>query len=411
MRRFENIALTVIVAAIGFSVAAYNITGLVAPTLVEVPEVSNLENRYYASAPALTSDSFLDKTFQDEFDKFLADHVPVRDQAVLFNAAMQRTSVATSAAIRGFKVYPSFFESRYYVVPEDGLIVDRAEQLPSDSSMHALDAWVDTLNEAAQQHPDVRFVYDCVARHDQTEANPTYRYYDDRLDPAWVQEHLVERLDPRIDAFVDAVQSYDEIVEKWFSTDPHWTLERALESYNLVASRLGLTQYPYENPVKVVRGWHGSYARSGLDLDFPIDMEDLPIDFSQLSFYDLQEDGGAPKYMGEREAVLNNGATLETSGASEYYRYFGGGSTEVTNSGAHNGKKLLFVGDSLSYCLSRFIASNYSQSVFLLPGNGRFTSSLEDYLQLYKPDDVIVMMHASKFEMIAEYSPAFMGLE
>ena len=411
MRRFENIALVVIAAAVGFSIAAYNAAGLIAPTLVTVPEVSYLENRNYTESPSLTGDTFLQKAFQDEFDSFLSDHVPSRDQIVLFNAAMQRTSIAASAAVRGYTVYPTFFESHYYVVPNDRLIVDRAEQAPSDADMRALDAWVDTLNEAARQHPDIRFVYDCVARHDQTEANPTYRYYNDRLNPAWVQEHFIDRLDSRIDAFIDPVASYDEIVGEWFATDPHWTLERALESYNLVAERLNLETYSYENPVKVADGWYGSYAKSGLDLDIPINLEDLPLDFSQLSFSNLQEDGGGEKYMGARDAVLSGNATLEADGESAYYAYFGGGSAEVINSGTNNGRKLLFVGDSLSYCLARFIASNYSESVFLLPGNGRFTTSLENYLQMYKPDDVIVMMHASKFEMIAEYSPAFMGLE
>lgn len=411
MRRFENIALTVVAIAIGFSVIAYNAANLIAPSLVEVPEVSNLENRNYEEAPKLTGESFLGKTFQDSFDRFLADHVPSRDRIVFFNAAMQRASVAASAAVHGYTVYPTFFGSRYYVVPRDNLIVDRAEELPSESGMHALDAWLDTLNNAAQQHPDVHFVYDCVARHDQTEANPTYRYYSDRLNPTWVQEHFIDRLDPRIDAFVDAVASYDEITDEWFATDPHWTLKRALKSYNQVANCLNLTIFPYENPVEVVDSWYGSYAKSGLDLDISINLEDLPIDFSYLSFSNLQEDGGGEKYMGARDAVLFEGATLEKDGGSKYYAYFGGGSAEVTNNGSNNGRKLLFVGDSLSYCLSRFITSNYSQSVILLPGNARFTKSFEDYLQQYKPDDVIVMMHASKYEMIAEYSPAFMGLE
>ncbi len=411
MRRVENIALTVIAILVGFSVLAYNIAGALFPEAIDVPQESTIENRYYQVLPELSQEDFFEKKYQGELDRYLSDHVPARDAVMLSNAALQRTSIAASAAVHGYEVFPTFFGSRYYVVPRDSLIVDRAEELPSPSTMRALDAWVNTLNEAAHNHSDMRFVYDCVARHDQTEANPTYQYYDHRLNPAWVETNLVQRLDPSIDAFIDSVESYDEILEEWFCADPHWTLKRALKSYNMVASRMGLSSYSYENPVVVVDSWNGSYAKSGLDLDISCVLEDLPEDFSQLSFYDLQEDGGAEKTMGLRDAVLYQGATVEADGTSKYYEYYGGGSAEVHNSGQNNGRTALFIGDSLSYCLSRFIAANYRETVFLLPGNGRYSHSLEDYLQLYNPDDVIVMMHASKYEMIAEYSPSFIGLE
>ena len=411
MRKGENILMTVAAIAVGFSVLAYNFAGSIAPDIVEIPEVSNLENRYYTERPELTVESAMEGDYQESLESYLADHIPCRDLTVLFNAGLQRVCVAASAFVHGFDVYPTFFGSRYYAIPQNRLIVDRAEELPSEEGMRALDAWVETLNEAARKHPDVRFVYDCVARHDQTEANPTYQYYRNRLNPSWVQANLIERLDPHIDAFIDAVESYDEIIEEWLATDPHWTLGRALKSYNQVARRLSLVEYPYENALTVVESWQGSYAKSGLDLDYPLTLEDLPLDFSNLTFSNLQEDGGAEKQMGMRDDVLRGDVVMVDNGASKYYDYFGGGAAEASNTGPSNGKKLLFIGDSLSYCLTRFIAANYDETVFLLPGNGRYDSSLESYLEYYDPDDVIILMHASKYEMIAEYSPAFIGLD
>ncbi len=93
-----------------------------------------------------------------------------------------------------------------------------------------------------------------------------------------------------------------------------------------------------------------------------------------------------------------------------YYEYFGGGQMEVRNSGANNGRNILVITDSLSYLLTRFIASNYDQSTFLLPGNDHFASSFEDYIERYNPDDVIVLTHVSKYLSIAEFSPEFIGL-
>ena len=410
MTRVQNIILVVAAALVGFSVLAYNLVGWALPAVVNVPSASNLESRIYEGLPAPSADAVLNGGFQASFEKCLSDHVPARDKVMLANAALQRASVAASAAAYGYDIYPTFFGSRYYIVPRDGLVIERAEQQPAEGGGEALDAWVNTLNAAAQRHPDMRFVYDCVARHDQTEANPTYRYFNDRLNPAWVQENLVGRLDPRLHAFIDAAASYDEIVSEWFATDPHWTLERALKSYNQVAERLSLTPYAYEGAVTAVDAWYGGYAKSGLDLDVPTSLEDLPLDFSQLSFSYLPEDGGGEKQMGMRDAVLFEGAPVSADAPSMYYEYFGGGSAEAVNNGPNNGKTALFIGDSLSYCLARFIAANYQHTVFLLPGNGHFSASLESYLQQYRPDDVIVMTHATKYQSIAEYSPEFIGL-
>ena len=410
MRRIENIILSLAMAVIGFSALAFHLAAFVAPDVVEMPTASGLENRHYARFPEITVESALEGDLQGSLEDYLADHVPARNQAMLFNAAWQRLGIAATASLFGYDTYPTFLGSHYYVVPRDRLIVDRAEAQPADAGGQALDAWVSTLNGAAQRHPGTRFVYDCIARHDQTEANPTYRYYRDRLNPAWVQDNFLDRLDPRIDSFIDAVESYDEIAGEWFATDPHWTLKRALKSYDEVAKRLSLDTYAYENVVTAVDSWQGEYANGGLDLDYPIALEDLPLDFSQLTFHELPEDGGAEKHLGLREDILLGNAEPRENDDSVYYQYFGGGAAVAENTGPNNGRTALFVGDSLSYCLTRFIAANYRETVFLLPGNARYDGSLESYIEQFDPDDVIFMMHATKYESIAEYSPAFVGL-
>ncbi len=410
MRRIENIVLTVAAVVIGFSVLAYNLAGAIFPEALDVPKSSYLENRFYTGCTEITPKSVSSGEFQESLDACLADHVPARNQVVLYNALLQRASIATSAGLFGFDVYPTFLGSRYYVIPRDNLIVDRAEEQPSDADAEALEAWVSTLNGVAQNHPNINFVYDCIARHDQCEANPTYQYYSNRLDPTWAQANIIDRLNPHLNAFVDPVESYDEIVEEWYNADPHWTLKRALESYNKIAERLNLTVYPYDNPVVAVDSWHGGYAKNGLDLDVSTKLEDLPIDFSQLSFYRLQEEGGGEISVGSRDGILSGQVTPSDEVESMYYEYFGGGQMEVRNSGANNGRNVLVITDSLSYSLTRFIASNYDQSTFILPGNDHFGSSFEEYIERYKPDDVIVLTHVSKYISIAEFSPEFIGL-
>ena len=257
LKRTQNILLAIVAAAIGFSAIAYNAANLVAPDLVVIQPYSDVEARYYAEFPHLTAESALSGEFQDSLDAFLSDHVPNRTDAALLNAGMQRSGISAAAALFGYGVYPTFFESSYYAVPQDGILAGRAEEAPCDNGGETLDAWVNTLNSAAERHPDIRFVYDCVARHDQTEWNPTYRYLNNRLNAAWAKTNIVDRLDPHITAFVDAVGSYDEVKTEWFATDGHWTLRRALKSYNKVAEALSLKTYEYTDPVEVVDRSHG----------------------------------------------------------------------------------------------------------------------------------------------------------
>lgn len=82
----------------------------------------------------------------------------------------------------------------------------------------------------------------------------------------------------------------------------------------------------------------------------------------------------------------------------------------VENHGESNGKTAVLVCDSLSYCLQRYVAANYSRTIVLMPGNSRLEGSFEDYLAQYEPDDVIIMVHASKYLTFADYSPGFIGL-
>ena len=415
-KRARDVVLVVVAGALLLSALVHVFCLKTMPDVVTLPEYSDLESRYYTTGPTWSTESFADRSFQSGFDAFLADRIPYRNNMVLMNAGLQRTGIATSAALLGYDVYPTFFDSHYYVVPRDGIIVDRPEAAPAPDK-ETLQAWIGTLNNAAEQHPNMRMIYNCIARHDQCEANPAYRYFSNRINPAWIQANILDRLDPRIESFVDSVQSYDEIAAEWMLTEEHWTLERALKSYNQVADRLSLKHYTYTDPVQVVTDSIGDYARSGLDFDILVDLDDMPIDFSNLTFYELndpsQPDDGTnltEKWMGLHDGVLSGEIVTEPRKTAQYYNYFGGGSAEAVNAGENNGKTMMFVGDSLAYCLQRYLASNYKRSIFLLPGNSRLTGSLEDYIQKYHPDDLIVMTHATKYETFAEFSPEIIGM-
>jgi len=94
-----------------------------------------------------------------------------------------------------------------------------------------------------------------------------------------------------------------------------------------------------------------------------------------------------------------------------YQRYHGAFNGLIVNKTSNNKKTLLFICDSNSHCLKRYVAQNYRYTYVMMPGNATYDGNLEDYIKEYDPDDIVVLMHSQKYQQIAEYSPKFIGLE
>lgn len=411
MRKANNVIFSCIIALTLVCPLAYMAINAFFPAVVNAPVESELENRTYTALPEPHIRTIANGEIQNQYESYIADHIPGRDMCLLANAALQRASISLSAQVAGYDIYPTFFDSDYYVIPSDGVIVSKAELRPTRNEEKRSKAWIDTLNDVAKKHPEISFVYDCVVRHDQSEVNPTYHLLSgEKVSSEWITEHILDKLDPSIDSFTDTVDSYQEIKDEWIPTEEHWTIQRALRSYNKIAKRLSLKEFKYENEREVIERCYGDYSRVGLDLDFTYSLYDTPSDFSDLKFYKLGDAGGAEIKIGKREAILSGELTVPPYSYHGYTRFYGGGSSEVVNEGANNGKTALIVSDSLLYPLRRVIASNYEHSVFLLPGNDDLKGSFESYLEKYRPDDVIIMIHATKYRTFAAHSPEFVGL-
>ena len=333
---------------------------------------------------------------------------------MLLSSSLQRHGIAQSAAVHGFDVFPSFYGSDVIEDASARRLLEMPETQRSTKRQKQLTA---VLNAAAQAYPDVRFTVDFVLQPNQSSNNPAYGLVSKGplVNEAWVQKNCVEPLDNRIDAFVDTV---DESASQFstFTTDHHWTLERALQSYNRIADAWGLAPAVWDDSkaVLVSSSWYGSYTRKGLDANYASSLIDQGDDFSNLTFRTLKtqrvlED----RRSGLRDAYLAGqpaGEMEHDRFTSLYMSYYGESNAEIVNSGQNNGRTCLLVGDSFSLCLKRYIASNYERTICLLPGNKMVKRSLSRYIEDYEVDDVIVMMHPQKCSFIAKESPRFMRI-
>lgn len=92
--------------------------GLMGAHLIPQRHRSNLEGRVYERRPQVSVAALADGSFQDSFERYVADGVPWRDVVVLANAAVQRSGISLASGLFGYPAYPTFFGSDYVYVPE-----------------------------------------------------------------------------------------------------------------------------------------------------------------------------------------------------------------------------------------------------------------------------------------------------
>lgn len=406
---------TVVLGALLFSVLTCQLFLAIAPG-AEPSERSELERRSYQTPAEVWAASFADGEAQGLFEQLMADGIPARDEVLLLNAAIQRSCIAMAATACDFDVFPTYYGSSNNVVRSRGFLAPIAGNAPNAQSADLL-ALVETLNDAALKHPDLNFSCHFVLEAWQSEMNPSYSLKSGNLlNSEWIQMNIVDKLSPSLNAVVDSIESTEELSTMWFSTDAHWTLRRALKTYDSVAQELGLEPAPKRGFKKVISQWYGSTARVGLNKELSSDMYDIPTDFSNLHYFAIKEDVLSENERsdpGRRAKTLAKGnhkmkQANDFQGYSTYYGPFNG---LIVNEGSNNGKTCLLIGDSLTHCLKRYIAANYAKTYSVLPGNFATHLSLEEMIELYEPDDVIFITQAMKYQVIATMSPEFIGLE
>lgn len=368
---------------------------------------SQLEGRDYAEAPTLSIKKISAGEFQDTSERFLADAVPCRDSVVLANAGAQRACIQIANMVMRFEAYPAFFGSDTSVVPDDRLIIPTA-MAQSPENQQAAEEFIRQINELAAEYEEIRFVYDALVAVYESPYNPTYGLCSNAFSEDWTEQNILSKLDPnRFDAIYEPMTSYDEFKSSWLTTEHHWTFQRALSSYNLIADKLGLKPATYENPILVNGSWHGARCRLGLDLDYTSELYDVPDDFSYLEWKTLE---GKHATYGKRDAFLAGEYSFgEDPVYNVFDTYFGSATVQANNKGPNNGKRCLVICVSFARPLKGYIAQNYAQTVFVAPSINPVDISLKDLIDQGNFDDVIIQLAEYSYAGMNKVSPNFLA--
>lgn len=352
-------------------------------------------------------EAFVDGVFQAEVEKLVKNHIPAKFQALMGNAALQRAAIGASNVIFGWECFPSYYGSGYIVCPELRMVLPAAAKETDENNDAAL-KFVSTVNKLQEKYPDIRFAYQTMNDTYTTNANPSGALRSDAMTEEWHERMIVGGLNERIFSIIESVGDREELQNGWFSSEHHWTAERALAAYNHLADLLQLRHYSFGDPIKIVDEWEGSSARGGLLFDFPSDLWDTRNNFSFLK----AAQNGQPVTRGARSEILGDSSSLESRTEDAFYNtyhwYFGRSLSNVVydNNGDNNGKNCLFVCQSYGVALEQYIASNYKHTVIISPALDKCEKSLDDYITEYDIDDVIIQFGAHPYATMLGVSPA-----
>lgn len=355
--------------------------------------LSYLEGRNHTPRPSPSPQGIIEGDFQKAFESFVADAFPLRDDALLANAAFQRKIINQAALPFGYSVQPTFFGSDYCFDQTSETFYEQVKSYPGE-------LWSEKNEETqnasriyasfASRHPEIScLIYsitsptlsplnatiplvnnawtaDCQKRCFQTTKNPSVPYADNT-------------------ALINSGNYY-------LKTDHHWTIEGAYLTYLEVVNLLGISQplsFDSQNIVKYEIPFFGTLSRYALYTKTQPDfISDYTFDYP---LYSITVNNEPNSLRGNKLAVKNGKADPEKY-SDRHSEYFGSSETEVIyqNPNKHDGSSLLVVRDSYMSDIEPLLAFHYETTYFVDLRNSD-APALDEYL-LTHPTDTILFM-------------------
>ncbi|MGN1457387.1 MAG: DHHW family protein [Acutalibacteraceae bacterium] len=302
------------------------------------------EKRNLSSMPEPTADTIFNGEFEQDFETFLSDQMPMRTFFVGTNAYCS--------------LYSGHNGSNGIYKGSDGYLFTK----PVEYS-ELLDKNISYISEFAEKTEIPTYM--CIVptsayiMQDKLPKNH-YEYKDDELINTAKAD--LRKSDSNIN-FIDLIPSFSEksgSEQLFYKTDHHWTSTGAYTAYGVIADSMGLNAMPKsEFSITTHNDFYGtSYAKSALWLTKPDTIElwkNKNHTNSTISVY-IKD--------GQKEINSNSMFFDENLSTDDKYTAFLDGNhgyVKITNNDNKSAKKLLIIRDSYAHSLAPFLADNYSE--------------------------------------------------
>lgn len=333
-------------------------------------DYSSSEKRYLQKFPEVSAESVANGKFGEDFEKYLADHFPLRNLWVGMNAYANLWTGNNGA------------DGVYHC--ENGYLIN--EPVPTENRLEANVETIVNFSQKIDVPVTVMFAPSTGYVADDVLPSVHNAYNDDEMFES-TAKNLSQADIPFVDLRQTFKDSYSEGNQLYYKTDHHWTTKGAYTAYRELCKQLGVEPTAESDfDIESYEDFYGTtYSTSGFWLTQPDTIEvwnnknnteknisvniiegDEQSEYHSMFFYNhLEEDDKYPVFLDGNHAL-----------------------TEITNSEADGGT-LVLIKDSFSHCLAPFLADNYSKVV--LVDMRYYKQNVSQLVKDEKADSVVVL--------------------
>lgn len=307
---------------------------------------SSNEKRYLSDFPVINVENVLSGQFGEDFEKFFADHFPLRSFFVGANS-YYNLAIGNNGA-----------DGVYYC--KNGYLIN--EPINSDSTLKRNLTAITDFAEIVDVPVNAMFVPSTGYIMDDVLPKIHNKYNDDEYFELCNQKLSDSNIN-FVDLRDDFKQAYSNNTQLYYKTDHHWTTEGAFIAYNIFCNSQKLS--PVKKDIFTIKNYENfygtTYSTSGFwfngsdviqvwnntnnsekNISVEITEDGKTEKFGSLFFYNhLNEDDKYPVFIDGNHAL-----------------------TTIVNSNVKSGT-IVVVKDSFSHCFAPFIAENYNKVILV----------------------------------------------
>lgn len=349
--------------------------GTIVSILTPEKSFSENENRFLQQMPELSVETFLDGTFESEYEVYVTDQFLFRDGWIAFKTYIER--MLQKKDING--VY--FAKDNYLIERHETSEIDEAQAEKN------IDRLVEFVNNAVESlgQDSVKVMLVPTASEILANKLPSFAYgYDQQA----VIEEVKEKL-PK-DCVVDVTDTLIEHSEEeiYYKTDHHWTTLGAYYAYSEWAKAAGFVPFS-QDEFEIVEATDEFYGTIASKVNVKVEPDSIYL-YKKL---------GNPIYqvvynqMDESDSLFN----YDSLSTKDKYTVFLNGNNALVQitSENKNGRKLLVIKDSFSHCFVPFLADHYEE-VYMVDFR-YFRIGISEYMEQEGITDVLVLYNVINF--------------
>lgn len=344
--------------------------------LLPVQRFSELENRYLQSAPQLTWDNLLSRTFADEAESFVTDHFPLREKWVWVKSAMEQLRLQQ--------------ENNGIYKGKDNYLFEKFEA-PDDTKVQQYAA---AIKRFADKNPEVKTSF--------LLAPTSIGLYEERLPwlaPVYSQAHVNQMIAEDVQDSVSFINGFDVLgphaaEDIYYRTDHHWTTYGAYLAYVAYAQSMGwqpLSQNDF-NIQTVSDSFLGSYHTRSQFIGVAPDT---------IQMYQPKHEVATQMYIQDTNETLTSMYDPSYLEKKDKYSYFLGGVhalmkiTSQLDPQEVKQDKLLVIKDSYAHSVIPFLTLHVPEIHVI--DIRYYNGSISDYMAQNEIKDVLLLFNTATF--------------